>query len=400
MIAHQSASRRSRRRDTTARTRPAIPAWGQIWRASLALLVLLTGFPLSTRGQRASHTVLPQRPSCEGCSLRIRVVATLGRDSTDGYLTNYPMWTAMDGRGRLFVTLQPPGDLVLMFDTTGRFLGRVGRKGRGPGEFLFPTMVLARPTGALVIWDFNAAQLTWLDPMHRFLRRVYQANPPVGILPDGRQLVVAAMRDRDRVGYPLHFYDDSGRPVASFGESGQYYDERERWRWSRTAMVGPRGTVWAAHQDRYRVEEWSSVPEQLRVFERTVPWMPPVNARSDGVHGDRPTAGIIGVSEDAQQRLWVFSRVASEQWREALGPPSISSRGRTSYPNRDQGRLFDTVVDVIELSSGRLLVSTRVRMHIRFTLRPGWVAAYREDAQGVPLLDIVELTVEEGTTRR
>ena len=58
---------------------------------------------------------------------------------------------------------------------------------------------------------------------------------------------------------------------------------------------------------------------------------------------------------------------------------------------RDQGRLYDTMVDVIDLRTGRLLVSTRHAGHIRFVLKPGVVARYREDSIGTPLLDILRI---------
>jgi hypothetical protein len=333
---------------------------------------------------------LPEARSCSDCRLSSELMATLGGDSLAGYLTDYPLWASMDGQSRIYVGLQPPGDLLLTFDTSGQFLGHVGKRGRGPGEFVFPVSAVHTARGEILIWDFNAAMVTTLDTGHRFVGRVHQPYAPIAVLPTGQRLVVAPMEDTAGIGYPLHLYSDSGRRVSSLGATGGKFEDSERWRLRRAASVSPRGTIWAGHIDRFRVDEWSATGEKLRTFTRTVSWMPPVTVRSAGVFGDRPTAHIEATTEDTEELLWVFSRVPSESWLEALGPPE-SERGTTSYPQRDQGRLYDTMVDVIDLRTGRLLVSTRHAGHIRFVLKPGVVARYREDSIGTPLLDILRI---------
>lgn len=329
---------------------------------------------------------------CRACTLSLRELATLGKDTADGYLTDYPVDAVMDRQSRIYVTLQPPGDLVLTFDSTGRFLGRIGRKGRGPGEFVFPVRVLARDNGELLIWDFNAAMLTTLDASLRYLRRRSQPNAPAAIMPDGKQVVVSAMFDDKRIGYPLHYYDVNGKLTSSFGETGRSYTDADRWRLARAVSVSPRGTVWAAHSDAYVIEEWDNKPTRLRVFRRTVSWMPPVNAPSDGVWGDRPNAKIMTLFE-RDGLLWVFSRIPAREWQRALGQPSQRPGRRASYPKRNQGALFDTMVDVIDVSSNTLLLSQRLNMHVRFTLRHGVVAAYAEEA-AVPLLKVLRFGLQ------
>jgi hypothetical protein len=322
--------------------------------------------------------------------MAIELIATLGDDSISGYLTDYPLWASMDRQSRIYVGLQPPGGLLLTFDTSGQFLGHVGRRGRGPGEFVFPVSAVQTTRGEILIWDFDAAIVTTLDSGHHFIGRIHQPYAPIAVLPGGQRLVVAPMEDTAGIGYPLHLYNDSGQRVASLGATGERFEDPERWRLRRAASVSPRGTIWAGHVDRFRIDEWGADGEKLRTFTRTASWMPEVTFRSAGVFGDRPTAHIEATAEDADGLLWVLSGVPSEDWRDALGPPE-SERGRTGYPKRDQGRLYDTMVDVIDLRTGQLLLSSRHGGHIRFVLKPGIVARYREDSVGTPLLDILRL---------
>jgi 6-bladed beta-propeller len=313
-------------------------------------------------------------------------MATLGTDTLDGYLTNYPIWVAMDGAGRVYVTLQPPGDLVLAFDSLGKFLGRIGKKGQGPGEFAFPVLVLPRPDRSLLIYDFNGSKLSTLTSEWKFVGMWRQTAAPLGVLADGRMVVNNPAIDRELVGYPLHLVDTTGKTVASFGADSGRFEEADRWRLTRTVSVGPRGTIWSAYFDRYRIEEWSPQLDRIRILHRTVQWMPVVTSRASGVFGERPTAQIVALREDSANRLWVFSRVPSENWRAALGPPRNASRGRTAFPERNEGLLFDTEIDVIDLKTDQLLVSQRVREHIRFSLDERHAASYREDDKGTPLL--------------
>ena len=348
------------------------------------------------RSQPSVH--LPASGSCAQCRVAFQRVTTLGTATDDGYLTANPLWAAMDRVGRIYVGLQPPGDLLLVFYTSGRFTGRVGRKGTGPAEFTFPVIALPKANGHLLVWDFQLGMLTTLDSRHRYVRQFHQAHPPAAILADGRQLVVASTQDREGVGYPLHIYDDHGQRVTSFGSVGRFASS-ESWRLMRTVAVGPSGRIWSANQDEYRIEEWTPDLSRGRTFTRSVPWMPRVETRSDGVTGERPNAFIIALSEDDNGRLWVFSRVPSENWKEALGTPRQRPGRPATYPNRDRGQLFDTMVDIIDLRSNVLLISQRLRSHVRFMLRKDLVASYREDANATPLLDISRVQLNTSTRR-
>lgn len=341
---------------------------------------------------------LPVSGSCSECRVALQRVTTLGTATNDGYLTANPLWASMDATGRIYVGLQPPGDLLLMFDTTGQFIGRLGRKGGGPGEFTFPVRAVPKANGELLVWDFQLGLLTTLDSRHRYVRQFHQGTPPAAILPDGRQLVAASMQDRSGVGYTLHVYDDSGRRVRSFAPAARF-TSTESWRMRRIVAVGPSGTIWSAYADEYRIEEWRRDLSRGRTFVRSVPWMPKVQTLSAGVTGERPSAYIVALAEDNGQRLWIYSQVPSEDWETALGAPRRRPDGRVSYPDRDRGRLFDTMVDVVDLRSNRLLVSQRLRSHVRFVLRNDLVASYREDASATPLLDIARVQLLT-TTRR
>ncbi len=71
---------------------------------------------------------------------------------------------------------------VDVFDRTGRLLIRVGRKGKGPGEFVDPSYV-AYDRGKIAVGDFPFPRIQIFDQKFRLLSTIY-TTAPVGGLPD------------------------------------------------------------------------------------------------------------------------------------------------------------------------------------------------------------------------
>jgi hypothetical protein len=69
-----------------------------------------------------------------------------------------------------FLILDNIQDLVLIFDLRGRYLGRLGNKGQGPGEYLSPSQAMAGPFDSLCVVDRGRAAILFYDRtgQHRF----------------------------------------------------------------------------------------------------------------------------------------------------------------------------------------------------------------------------------------
>ncbi|MCC6929336.1 MAG: hypothetical protein IT359_10130 [Gemmatimonadaceae bacterium] len=70
---------------------------------------------------------------------------------------------ALDARGNVYVS-DFSATTVWILDAGGRSVGRVGRKGRGPGEFEAPTGIAVAPDGNLVVRDINRVTTFAPDP--------------------------------------------------------------------------------------------------------------------------------------------------------------------------------------------------------------------------------------------
>lgn len=76
---------------------------------------------------------------------------------------------AVDAAGRLWV-LDGRAMEIAVFDSAGRFVRRIGRRGSGPGEYQQPAALLSAPDGTIWVDDPGNARLTALDTAGRPLR--------------------------------------------------------------------------------------------------------------------------------------------------------------------------------------------------------------------------------------
>lgn len=95
---------------------------------------------------------------------------------------------------------------VRLFDSSGRLLRRLGRKGEGPGEFRDPIELEGLGSDSLAVWDWGLNRIT-VFPIEGGDPRTIRLDPPIvnptrvfGILQDAGSYVVGA-HDFQPVGY-------------------------------------------------------------------------------------------------------------------------------------------------------------------------------------------------------
>lgn len=328
-------------------------------------------------------------PRCRRCSLALDTVAVLGRD--EGRIARYPIQVTRDGRGRYYVTVRPPGDLVLAYDSAGRFLRRIGQRGRALGQFDFPIWVAAGTGDSLRIFDFTTATETVLDPSWRAVRRDVGVSPTLLWRGNGSRVVTSAdPGDPSASTSAVQILGNNGRVVATFNRAppGDTTSGRAVPRVAASADGG----VWTMDPLTYTARKWSAAGELEFELRRSAPWLQHSLPISDGVFGFEPSPRIWDIREDRQHRLWVLAGVAAQNWKEALGEPNQSGSG-WAYQNIDRGRLFDSIIEVLDPDTGGLIVSFRVRAHARFLLDDRRIVVYREGPDRRRLIEVLQVTI-------
>jgi sugar lactone lactonase YvrE len=77
-----------------------------------------------------------------------------------------------------------PSHRIVRFDRTGKYLGDIGKKGSGPGEFVQPHALALTPDGNLVVGDRSNNRVQILTTDGKFIREFHSFSRPSGVAVD------------------------------------------------------------------------------------------------------------------------------------------------------------------------------------------------------------------------
>lgn len=180
----------------------------------ILLAVAATFVSTSGRAQPPFRTMTEVR----GAGPRLVLTETRRVGSLDGPdAFGRVMDATLDRSGRLLVA-DDLNHRIAVFGRDGRFVASVGRKGRGPGEFESPWLVVADARDSIFVWDMGLSRISVFGPDLRF-RRSFATSPQWSVtslrfLPDGRLLVAAYGRNEPGT---LHILSRAGQRLRSFG---------------------------------------------------------------------------------------------------------------------------------------------------------------------------------------
>jgi hypothetical protein len=338
--------------------------------------------------------VVPDAPSCAGCSIG---VSRKPLDAKPSGLTSAPTLVQSDGRGRIWVfsSKLPP----LVFDSTGKFLRPIGPTGSGPGEFL-PGGTLARLAGdSIALFDVRNGRAFVVSSDLRLGRQMpltMSFGRALGI--GGRRLLITGfVRKPDAAGLPLHFVDlDTGgqKVIQSFGPKSATAtsDLNAQLGLSWLTTTSGSGGFWTEELLAYRVRRWSRDGQLEIDLERRPEWFVPQAVLSAGDATHPPSPFPVGLSEQGEL-VWTFTNVADANWRKAW-PPEAATQREVLGSRIDYTQLFDTMVEVIDTKTRRVVARTRLPEYAISVLPGARLAVYREDADGFPLIEILQMSVK------
>jgi hypothetical protein len=325
-----------------------------------------TGQEPETRVERE----IPPVAACENCTISLRHVATLGRMEDEVSIMRSSK-LAMDSHDRFFIAPLGVTGEVAVYDPSGSFAGTIGRSGRGPGELGRVRHVVITPGDSLLVLD--AMRLTLFSPTGDFVRGRQLPNGVQGFrylaLDDGRVLF-----NNYRQSHPaLGLLDETYAEVRFFGRT---ISTRDLDSLQYMLALSPDGDVFAAQVNYgYVIEVWDTTGTFKHRFVRKVDWFPPWSMEPISRERRRPRTPrrykprISGLYSDGQGKLWVCITVADPDWEQA-------SEG-------DYARLVDTIIDVIEMPSGRLYATQRFDGAIGRILPNGFLYGLEEDEPGL-----------------
>ena len=286
---------------------------------------------------------------------------------------------AVDRRGRILVYAAGEAE-ISVFDSTGRYVRTVGRRGEGPGEYRSISYIGVGPRYIHVSDRHEGRTMLGHDfevvRTDRFPGQILSA----AVVSDDVVVFVADVPTPASVGHTFHILRPSGE-LASYGYDGRVYSsELKPLAISRTAVAGKGGTVWAVLREVNRLVRWDLAPELKvgRVFERRV-------AEFDE-GGDEFTPATLCSAMLDDRGLWLVWHSADPDW--AGPPPSLDSL-RPSPIVIDQ--LRDGWLDLVDPATGRTLARYHQDNALgSFAAGSTYLVDYEETEAGVPFLHILE----------
>jgi hypothetical protein len=190
------------------------------------------------------------------------------------------------------------------------------------------------------------------------------------VQPDGSSVSQITSSSESAAGYPLHAIGPQGQVLKSFGADLPNFRRDRPGRMFRTLAALEDGWLWSARFSPYEIELWHPDLGHRTTLIRDPTWFEPDIERSTGdkVHD-------IRLDTNSNDRLWVVISLKVEDWN----PPDDRLPSAS-----DMDAILDTVVEVIDTTTGDLVASARTDM--AFTR---WAGEYLFHPRDLPNGDIV-----------
>jgi hypothetical protein len=362
------------------KSRPAVLAALKVFvPASLSVLPLAWA-TTAARAQTTLRTKKVVLGDSDGPGL-IGPIVTVARVAPLGYFVSYD---ANDAE-------------ILVFDSLGTFVRTVGRRGSGPGEYQFIRWL--RSDGSnLYVFDGRLLRQTVLTADLHVARTTPLPGHLLGDaepLGDSLTAVNSFVGTVAAAGLLVHVFGATGSVVKSIAEdSAGYRADMSRNAWRPLARARD-GEIWIARRGWYRIEKWNvESGRNTLILVNDVPWFPPHVVPSQTSALTKPTPLIEDIYEDQSGRLWILITVADPNWRRAAGP---TREGVVTVADRN--KFFDSVVEIIDPSTGTLLASRRVPEYLTQFISGGQAISYEEATSGAGRVLVWQLRLNIGTGR-
>lgn len=270
---------------------------------------------------------------CESCALVVRELVDIRGSDGDLAWIERLMDLAVDAHGRYWFAFGRAAPLVNVVAADGRFLGTVGRRGQGPGEFESADAVV--PVGdSMWIFDSALQRATVAGPdlsprrSFRFPGQVYggvSAGWP-------RMILNADVPTPGGVGRAYHILNvATGAIEVSFGGVESYSRRDQRLLIGHLALDAASSELWTISRARFEIQRWSLRGELIESFVAPADWF-----STDGVGSlgspTRPPDPVTVALRVVGPGLLVLFETPIPDWRSAW-PRRTATRGGHPLPS-------------------------------------------------------------------
>jgi hypothetical protein len=334
-------------------------------------------------------TVVSGTPSCPECRIEMVKLATIRDEEGERAFSNRSFFYYGWSSGGWY--LHTDKGVYYHYDSTGKYVGRLGREGRGPGEMLNPYAIhAARGDSIYVVEPGTVHVFTAAGQYGRRFSGAINVNSNAA-LPDGR--IVSGSEEPQPVGL-FSLIDAEGKTVRTFtGNPRPNQEQREQ---SVGVASAANGRIWSADMASYVLSRWDTTGKEELRLRASFPWFPvselPINSRP------LMSPSLSGIQEDSAGLLWVLSIVTDKDFETKFPGDSWKKARFKAEAQRD---LYDYIVDVIDPSTGKLVATRRVDEYLTIGLiGPQHVVSFDDDESGIRRANIWKLRLTGYSPRR
>jgi hypothetical protein len=211
------------------------------------------------------------------------------------------------------------------------------------------------------------------------------------MLRNGHLVMNRILGDAAGAGFALQEMDSAGRVTKLFDEDT--FDRMNDWNLRRVLFARQNGDLWVAHPFNSVIDLYGPDRTKRKSYVRVADWLKPLaygDRPSDGMFDRPPTSMMTGIWEDTTGLVWTLTLVPSPAW--TPGPSFADWRaGQLLDTGRER---LNTLIEAFDPANGKLVASLRLQPKISYALRDGYIAGYRETADGTPLVDVWQLQLK------
>ena len=249
-------------------------------------------------------------------------------DTEDEHVAfNYPSDVASDKDGNIYV-LDSGNARIQKFGPDGKYLATIGRKGQGPGEFIFPDALSLDRDGNLIVADSAQNRIHVIIGGGKDVRSIVVSEGPVsGIrpLPTGDFVGKASTNAFSRPGEPAKVVSNmrlfrrvgrDGRTAAAFGGLTDFGEPTTSAMGNASTFdVDAQGAVLVSFKAQNRVEKYAPDGALLWRADRRLAYGTEVKKKGKmeqhegGISFSAPEMNSCsgGIAVDAKGRSWVVT---------------------------------------------------------------------------------------------
>jgi hypothetical protein len=354
---------------------------------------------------------------CGTCSLDVVDSLRLGSADDPEIPQRVPNYLLRDNRGTHYLVFNGwVNKPILRYDSAGRFVGKLGAYGSGPGEYTMTGEAMLGPSDSVMVLDFGNRKGRVYTSEGKYARDLALSQKRIfGFTPSpGGQMVAWAFSDRpplassgsqDSVVGVRQFVSRigaDGMAADSFPVFGVIASTAHptmgavQWRIDARPHVAPDGSIWTLLSSGYRVEQHAPNGATMKVIGVELPDLPPplmTQGDADSLFsrarvvttagpGVRVSRGRISLQVDGGGLLWVTRVVSAPRAdtivvrKDYLSPDEAP--GHATVPRNTEDRLYHTIIEVIDPHRGRILARTELPF-LGVPVRPGYVGRVRVD---------------------